>query len=217
MVQLGERFQLFAPDSTRRERTVHSDLPVFSTDVMLETEDLLPALPVRFHTPVIWKTADDAFALFDAQAGYHVSLEDFDTEARRTKLENLSMTTPYQDIAGHPLVLFSYVEREELERLDLITRVPERWEIDLSDAAAEVLPRLRLQIVAPVGRFIAAPEVSALRSGTLFYNRGFHPFDCGPLAPDPLGRLFEEGLQLALPADASALSQLQAQFMMSGY
>jgi len=216
VVQLGERFQLFAPDATTRERTVHSDLPVFSTDVMLETDDLMPPLPVRFHTPVIWKTANDAFALFDAQAGYHVSLEDFDTETRRTKLENLSMTTPYQDIPGHPLVLFSYVEREELERLDLIEPIRDSWQVHLSNDAAEVLPNLCLQIVAPAGRFIAAPEASALLAGSLFYERGFHPFDCASLAPDPLGRLFEEGLQLALPADAAVLAQLEARFVVFG-
>jgi len=116
VVQLGERFPLFPPAATRLDHTIGPRLPLFTAQLGLETDGLLPALPIQFTTDAWPTSAAEAFTPFEPALGYTVTMEDLDPSRRPAKYRRLRASTSRRSLSGHPLTLCAFLETLDLNR-----------------------------------------------------------------------------------------------------
>ncbi len=128
VVQLGERFPLFPPAATRLDHTIGPRLPLFTAQLRLETDGLLPALPIQFTTDAWPTSAVEAFTPFEPALGYTVTMEDLDPSRRPAKYRRLRASAPRQGLSEHPLTLCAFLESLDLNR-DANDRIHSRAEL----------------------------------------------------------------------------------------
>ncbi len=203
-VQLGERFPLFPPAATRLDHTISPRLPLFTAQIRLETDGLLPALPIQFTTDAWPTTAAEAFTPFEPAAGYTVTMEDLDPLRRPAKYRRLRASPSRRSLSGHPLSLCAFLETLDLNR-DADDRRHSRAELVATHR--DVLAQLNLQVTVNGLRFAADPDPHALQNGKVEYVRCFYPLDTGPLVPTR-GPHPDAGLMLALPANSTRISEI---------
>lgn len=210
VVHLGERFPLFPPAATRLDHTIAPRLPLFTTQIRLETDGLLPALPIQFTTDAWPPSAAEAFTPFEPALGYTVTMEDLDPSRRPAKYRRLRASTSRQSLSGHPLTLCAFLETLDLNR-DANDRRHSR--ADLVATHRAVLAQLRLHVTVNGLRFAAEPDPHALQNGEVEYVRCFYPLDTGPLAPTR-GPHPDAGLMLAVPASRTRISEITGRFLL---
>ncbi len=121
----------------------------------------------------------------------------------------------------------------DIEPSDLISRVleystlPEEerrrvfkhtWHYPFKADVIEVLKRLHVELISPVGRFESKPSLRSQKSATLAFNC-FYPFG-NPLPVEghdlkEMGLTMEEGFYLCVPSNLDQLSQIQARFILA--
>lgn len=210
MVQLGERFPLFPPAATRLDHTIGPRLPLFTAQLRVETDGLLPALPIQFTTDAWPTTAAEAFTPFEPALGYTVTMEDLDPSRRPAKYRRLPASTSRRSLSGHPLTLCAFLETLDLNR-DTDDRFHSR--ADLVATHRDVLAQLHLLVTVNGLRFAADPDPHALQNGEVEYVRCFYPLDTGPLAPTR-GPHPDAGLMLAVPASRTSISEITGRFLL---
>jgi len=210
VVHLGERFPLFPPATTRLDHTIGPRLPLFTAQIRLESDDLLPALPIQFTTDSWPTTAAEAFTPFEPAAGYTVTMEDLDPSRRPAKYRRLRASAPRQGLSNHPLTLCAFLETLVFHPHP--ADAP-RSRAHLVFTHTEVLARLRLHVTVNGFRFAADPDPHALQNGEVEYVRGFYPLDTGPLAPTR-GPHPDAGLMLAVPASRASISEITGRFLL---
>jgi hypothetical protein len=216
---VGELFPLFPPQRTEQRAREpgwgFDHVPTFLSAVALDTDGLLPMLPVEFWAIADGADMSQAVTPFEPDLGYHVTMEDFDPAAREQKVNAPPyLGRQFAPIPEAPSSLSAYItaEGEDLSHL-LMDRSTNRVATFLPEVAEE-LSRLQFHVFFPPGlRFAADPEIG---NGTVVYYDAFYPFDTGPLAVPETGvqHLWTHGLQLAVPPDPARLAQVQGRFVL---
>jgi len=216
---VGEWFPIFPPDRTVEEMpnadVPWAHVPRFTRYVSLDTQGLLPLLPVEFATVASAPSKYQAFTPFQPDLGYQVTDEDFAPVTREEKAfgpGSVYRGSVYHSMPEAPLCLGVFINRRDIESLGIVTsRVTEEgWPLyDFHPKAAAILSGLRLHVEFPQSTFAARPEIG---DATLEFFEDFHPVDTPPLGrPD---RVWPSGLQLALPPDPTLLAQIHARFLL---
>jgi hypothetical protein len=202
-------FPLHATRSTPSGRT--RDLtPHVASAILLDTDARLPQLPIHFDAMPSIMPRSQGVAPFNPYAGYRITTEDLDAERREEKLARLSVLG--EDIPGPLLEFCSVIDGHDLYSLGLSARDPRSsHSFVLHPEVRTTLASLRLQLFFPGMRLQSRPEPIPLRGGDVVFHNSFYPFDIGPLATPPATT---EGIALALPADRTALSQIEARFVL---
>jgi hypothetical protein len=95
LVALGQSFQLFPPERTIPDNGDGSDIPNYSSRLLLATDGLLPVLPVVIEAREGWTSPLHALSPFTPQYGYQVTPEDLQADTRGAKAKWLA-TVPEQ-------------------------------------------------------------------------------------------------------------------------
>lgn len=214
-VRIGQTFRLFPHHRTAmttplRDAKEYEGIPEFESGVVLDTNGLLPDLPIELSAEAIYKNQVQAFTPFSPEDGYQVTTEDFDGEKRVKK--RYKDSEDFKDIKSSPLVLFVHADRLNTQLLGLLDD-NDRF----THEALETLIRLRLQLFFPNGlRFEARPELNRYNSGNIDFFGGYYPVDAKPLAvPGYMRFNLDHGLQIALPAKGEKLQQIDGQFLLA--
>jgi hypothetical protein len=217
---VGKPFPLFPPqrtDITVPDRPeTYPGIPRFSSHISLDSDGLVPPLPVEIAAIASWKSRTQAFTPFAPQLGYHLSLDDMDPARRREKVVAAGIAHGLDDIPGQPLVLGASIDDEAIKPLGILQPVPGHGFWRFTDDALPIVSALRFHVMFPNGlRLESRPEPDGLRYGSIVFKNGFYPFDTGPLAvPDGYaGGLMDEGLQIALPANPELVAQIEGRYI----
>src|SRR5689334_1261277 len=80
IVRLDRTFPLFFPDRTLSQvvpESEHPDLPRYTSSVILDTDGLMPQVPMKLKTSATYKTRTHTITPFDPAAGYQIDRADF--------------------------------------------------------------------------------------------------------------------------------------------
>ncbi len=185
VVQLDQDFPLFHPERMTEHREPNGDypdVPRYMSSVMLDTDGLLPTLPMTITTDGVWKTKGFAITPFEPDAGYPVDKDDFDAASRAAKTIRLIGT---DELARHPLNLRVGNATEKMHELGITLDDDEHY------FRADVWPvvrALRLQLDFPTGiRLESRPNAAVLKSGEIYFNTTY-PAPAPRIARDRLSR-----------------------------
>lgn len=215
MIRVGESFKLFSQRRTmmtipERDAMMYQGLPDFESHITLDTNGLLPPIPIDIYTLAIYKNKMQAFTPFSPQDGYQVTTDDFEAETRVAKRS--ANPDDRHDIQGSPLVLALHAGREDFSALGLLDKGNQ-----FTAEALRTLNRVRLQLAFPNGlRFESRPQFNIFQSGNLEFFGGFYPVDAKPLPiPGYMRFLMDEGLQISLPAEGKKLQAIDGEFLLA--
>ena len=215
VVRIGQSFKLFSPERTsvtipESDCKAYEGFPALESRVVVDTNGLLPHLPLEIYACAIYKNQSQAFTPFRPADGYQVTVEDYDGEARIAKRYKNSDNS--EDIKSAPLVFGLYSDRDAWQALGILD---ENYRI--IQQSFEDLNRLRLHVSFPNGlRFESRPQFNRFNTGNIEFFGGFYPVDARPL-PVPTHNIYqmEEGLQIALPADPEMLQMIEGEFLLA--
>ncbi len=210
IIRLDARFPLFLPDRTTNHRDPEGDYPEIARDestVMLDTEGLLPRIPMAFATWGVWKTKGFSIVPFEPEIGYQVDMDDYSTVSRQKKMQQ---RLDSEELKQHPLMLVAHDSTEMMEESGVTLGNEEYF---FRPDVWSAVRSLRFNVDFPSGmRLESRPERRKLREGRILFDR-FYPVDSGPMPPTVLMPDFHsDGLMVAVPSDRHALEQIRGSF-----
>jgi hypothetical protein len=218
-----DRFEIRKSVVDGREiHTYHSRVLVTDID-----SELFDKLPFQINTLNSRQYRGDAIVPFKPKEGYQVTRDDFQTESRLRKYEQMrDFYKEFIDFSEAPIYLEVIIFKSRLTELGLIEgNFPYR---EIKPQTLSELNRMRLHVFFPqseagidredpkfypVSAYEGRPSQLSFQSTGDFQIHKFYPLDTGPLASTDFPNETNDGLSLYLPDDPEKLKLIKVRFV----